>query len=122
MSIILRDNKDYTPANDVVASADRTKGFVELINHVYVSWFADVLSGIIGATYGKAEQARMTKDTGTGEAITAWEKVYYHPTNQTGSKTKGSGYVFVGWATEDAAASDTSVRINFDGRLHAVIS
>jgi hypothetical protein len=69
----------------------------------------------------EATQVRVGKLTGTGEAITAGQKVYATlgsnfqlvTANPTG--VIGTNYYFVGWAKKDAAAGDSYVLIRFYG-------
>lgn len=69
----------------------------------------------------EATQVIADKGTGTGETITAGQKVYTTLTsafqtvtaNPTG--TIGTDYYFVGWAKKDATASEDTVLIRFWG-------
>lgn len=67
----------------------------------------------------RMRQVMALKRTGTGEAITPGEKIYYYPgdklVSSTATGTAGTDYYFCGWAKEAAAASAVNVLINFDG-------
>ena len=67
----------------------------------------------------RMRQVLADKATGTGEAITSGDRLYYYPANDnvspTATGTAGTDYYFCGWAKKDATTSDTTVLMNFDG-------
>ena len=117
MSILLRDFVFDAVNSDNIAS-DKTKGTVEKVQDVYIFWAhaVDVSEEDKAIAVKKAKQALATKKTGTGEDITAGDRVYGDPTDSYAvSKTKGGGYLYLGVAINDATTSDTTVLIEFDG-------
>jgi hypothetical protein len=101
----------------------KTKGDIELCQSVYGFWFKDVAAGTIAAPTEetfvyKMQQVLIEKKTDTGEEIHRGHYVYGDPTDDyLVSETKGIGYVYLGIALEDAAASDESLLIEFDGTM-----
>lgn len=68
----------------------------------------------------RCRQVEADKETGSGEEIEAGDRLFYHVATDKVSQNHGAGtfgvdYYFCGWAKKDAAASDTTVLMNFDG-------
>jgi hypothetical protein len=115
----------YDESFDLIPAAEVLKGQPEQLRDVFGFWFADSLvfegGSLTEQTFVyRMAQVEADKITGSGEEILALERVYAvvaqahfitaHPTG-----TPGVDYYFCGWAKYDAAASDTTVVINFDG-------
>lgn len=103
--------------------ANTSSGTIGLVNDVYGFNLVAIDVSVEGGEVFvyKCPIVTIDKKTGTGESISKGERVYGDPNDEYKvSATKGAGYVFLGWAEEDAAASDTTVVINYDGTLHEV--
>lgn len=123
MSIYTRDHV-YDGLKIESIAADITKGTVALIQDVYCfyPYAVDVSVDDTAIALQKCKQAVADKKTGTGEDITAGDRVYGDPADSYKvSKTKGVGYLYLGIAIEGATASATTVLIEFDGTLHDVL-
>jgi predicted RecA/RadA family phage recombinase len=123
MGFLMRDNMDYLPIRDyTVSGAAVVKGQLVAKQDCYGFCMIDGAIGDEVVLVTKCERVLATKSTGTGNAIVSGDKLYQNTTNDEVSSTKGVGDIFVGWASEDASASATTVLMNFDGRLSADIS
>jgi len=103
---------------------DTVRGTIELVNDVYgFNHVAVDVSVEDEATFiYKCPAVVIGKKSGTGEAISKGERVYGDPADDYDvSATKSVGYLYLGIALEDAAASDTTVDIEYDGTLHDVL-
>jgi hypothetical protein len=113
----------YDESFDVIPASAVEKGEPAQLRDVFGFWFTDTLdaSNLVEQTFiYRMAQVEADKLTGSGEDILALERVYAmvaqahfitaHPTG-----TFGVDFYFCGWAKYDAAASDTTVVINFDG-------
>lgn len=123
MAFILRDDQQqaYHELWDIVLTAARTKGFGEVIQDVFGFY---MVAGAIGderCFIYEATQVRAGKVAGTGEAISAGQKVYataasnFQLVTANPAGVIGTDYYFVGWAKKDALASDSEVLIRFWG-------
>ncbi len=123
MAFILRDDQvqSYHELWDIVVATAVTKGFGAVIQDVFGFYMtagaaADEVTFIYQAT-----QVRAGKLTGTGEAISAGQKVYatlgsnFQLVTANPAGVIGTDYYFVGWAKKDALANDDDVLIHFWG-------
>jgi predicted RecA/RadA family phage recombinase len=99
---------------------DVNKGDVQQINNVLVFAENDVDAGYDVTCVFKCVQCRANKKIGTAEDILKGQRVYIDMTDLRVSATKGAGYLFVGWAKEDADGSDDDVLIEYDGTLFTI--
>ena len=123
MSIVARDHV-YDHLKQTSISADITKGTVALVQDCYVFYpqLVDVSVDSTGIPLYECKQALMDKKTGTGQDITAGDFLYGDPADSYKvSKTKGSGYVFLGIAKNNATSSDTNVLGHFIGWLSSIL-
>lgn len=114
------DNVDYNELWDITPATAVEKGDAAVVQDVFGFYVKDRESdGEEVVFIYKDRQVLADKVTGTGENISAGEKVYHVvasdavTANPTG--TAGTDYYFCGWAKKDAAANDTTVLIEFDG-------
>jgi len=120
-----KDNSIYDELWDVEVAAAVTKGEAAVRQDVFGFYFAAVTAQDITddndevAFIYRMRQVLADKATGTGEAITSGDKVYYVVANDnitaTPTGTAGTDYYFCGWAKKTATATATTVLINFDG-------
>jgi hypothetical protein len=77
--------------------------------------FAALVLAQVGEIVTFAENVNATKVAGDALAFAAGEKVYYNVAGAKVSKTVTDP--FIGYAKEASLAADTSINIEFDGRL-----
>ena len=104
-------------------AADKDALECEVVNDVFGFY---LVSGVIGDEVTfiyRMRQVEADKSTGTGEEISAGDKVYYYPgtdtVSATATGTAGTDYYFVGWAKKDADADAVKVLINIDGTRYS---
>jgi len=122
MSMIMQDNVIYDELRGVEPATAISAGDVAVVQDVFGFYLADrVASGDEICFVYRCRQVLATKLTGTGEAIVAGDRLYYNVSEGKVSASKpaggtyGTDYYFCGWAKDDAAASATTVLMNFDG-------
>lgn len=118
-----KDDVIYDELWDCHPGAALVKGQGVIKQDVFGFWLKDSETATptteeIAIIY-RCRQVEANKRTGTGEAILAGDKLYYYPSDEKVSPTAtgavGTDYYFCGWAKKDAAASDLTVLMNFDG-------
>jgi predicted RecA/RadA family phage recombinase len=120
-NMYLRD-EEYCALNDVTLSGTVTKGEIAAIGDTYGFYMTDGVNGDEVAFVYKAKQALVSKLSGTGETITSGERVWYSSSDGKVDGTKAGNYsIYFGTALVDAAATDTTVLIEFDGTLNGII-
>lgn len=80
----------------------------------------DIETGKEGAAIYKCDVTRADKKTGTGYDIAPGQKLYVDLSDSKVSPTKSAGYLFCGWAQEEADGADETVKMEFDGRWSTV--
>jgi hypothetical protein len=122
-----KDNAIYDELWDVEVAAAVTKGQAVVVQDVFGFYFTDVTAQMITdsrnevAFIYRMRQVEAGKLTGTGEAIIRGDRVYatsgsgFQSVTANPTGTAGTDYYFCGWAKKSAAASATTVLINFDG-------
>jgi hypothetical protein len=120
-----RDHQIYDESYDTIPAAAVLKGQPEQRANVFGFWLTDTvqLAGedIVPQTFVyRMRQVLTDKLTGSGEEITALQRVYAvvaqdFAITANPAGTAGVDYYFCGWAKFDADAADTQVIINFDG-------
>jgi len=125
MAFEWKDNFEYDELRDVTVAAAVAKG--EAIQEqdvfgffVYAVTAQNILDSRDEVTIiYKCRQVNADKLTGTGEAISAGERLYYIVASDAVSKTPtgtpGTDSYFCGWAKRNATAEATTVLMNFDG-------
>lgn len=101
-----------------VTAADR--GDVFTIEDVLAFANTDVLAGQEGAVLYKCDTCRADKKIGTGYDIIKGQRLYIDMNDFKVSPTKSAGFLFVGWAQEDADGADTDVKMEYDGTLSTI--
>jgi predicted RecA/RadA family phage recombinase len=94
---------------------DVEKGDVQVIEDVLVFAENDADAGHDVTCVFKCTQCRADKKIGTAEDITKGQRLFVDLTDAAVSPTKGAGMLFCGWAKEDAAGSDETVWMEFEG-------
>lgn len=127
MAFILKDNQQqaYDELWDVVPGAIVVKGFAQVVNDVF-GFFLKASTSITEEVcfIYHASQVEADKLTGTGESISAGEKVYatlgssFQSVTANPTGTIGTDYYYCGIAKKDAAATDTTVLIKFIGQSY----
>lgn len=123
MAFILRDDQQqaYHELWDIVVAAAVTKGFGAVVQDVFGFYMTAGAIGDEVTFIYEATQVRAGKVTGTGETISAGQRVYataasnFQLVTANPAGVIGTNYYFVGWAKKDALASDTDVLIRFWG-------
>lgn len=125
MAFIGEDNHIYDELRDVLALAAVTKGQAAVIQDVFGFYLNAITATDIANSRNEVtfiyrmRQVLADKATGTGEAILAGDRLYYYLTldtvSPTATGTAGTDYYFCGWAKRNAAATATTVLMNFDG-------
>jgi hypothetical protein len=123
MAFILRDDQQqaYHELWDVVVASAVTKGFGAVVQDVFGFYMTAGAAGDEVTFIYQATQVRVGKLTGTGEAISAGQKVYatlgsnFQLVTANPAGVIGTDYYFCGWAKKDADADDTDVLIHFEG-------
>lgn len=123
MAFVQKDTLIYDELRDIIPVANVDKGEAAVVQDVFGFYMNDWNTTDEDLDYVvfvyRMRQVLADKATGTGEEISAGEKVYYYPATDVISSnpvgTAGTDYYFCGWAKEDATAAATTVIINFDG-------
>lgn len=123
MAFILRDDQQqaYHELWDAAVVAAVTKGFAAVVQDVFGFYMTAGAAGDEVCFIYEATQVRAGKLTGTGEAITAGQRVYatlasaFQLVTANPVGTIGTDFYFCGWAKKDALANDTDVLIRFWG-------
>lgn len=124
MAFICKDDQApaYEELWDHVPGAVRAKGFAAVVNDVFGFLLTAALTVTDEVAFiWKCRQVEATKLTGTGEAITAGQKVYatlgsnFQSVTANPTGTIGTDYYFCGIAKKDAAGSASTVLISFWG-------
>lgn len=124
MSYILKD--DQAPAYyelwDFIPGIVRAAGWGQVYQDVFGFNMVASITVTDEVTFiFEARQVLITKLTGTGEAITAGQRLYatlasnFQSVTANPTGTIGTDYYFVGWAKKDAGANDTTVLARFWG-------
>jgi predicted RecA/RadA family phage recombinase len=96
---------------------DVSKGDVQIIQDVLVFAENDADAGHDVTCVFKCVQCRADKKTGTGADILKGQQLFVDLTDAHVSPTKSAGFIFCGWAKEDADGSDGTVWMEFDGTV-----
>ena len=115
-----KDNVIYDELWDIVPATAVSLGDAAVVQDVFGFYINSRLAAGDEITFiYRCRQVEATKRTGTGESISAGDKLYYYPATQnvspTATGTAGTDYYFCGWAKRDATASATTIIMNFDG-------
>jgi hypothetical protein len=97
------------------AAAAIVKGECEMVEDVLTFAENDAAITIDVTRVFKCVQCRADKKVGTAEDILQGQRLFVDLTDDHVSATKGVGYLFCGWAKEDADGSDETVWMEFDG-------
>lgn len=124
----IKDLEDYKPLKDQVATTAVTQGSIQIYGdrlcyHMVGKTAAQIADGdnLLTPVF-ESRQTVAKKRTGTGEAFQAGDKVYLYPNEKRVSPnpvgTAGTDYYYCGTALENAAATATTVLIEFDGKRY----
>jgi hypothetical protein len=111
----------YDELEDVEGTTGVVKGDAAVVQDVFGFYAKDLEeTGEEIAFIYRCRQVEAQKATGTGQSISAGDRLYYIVATKKVSKTPGStlhgsSYYFCGWAKRDATANATTVLMNFDG-------
>ena len=105
----------YNPIEATAPSGGYTAGVLYKVGDCWTQAFSDVAAAAVGVMIVEANRTMVAKATGSGESITAGDRVYVNTTTKNVSKTKSSGDECVGYCTKDAGANDAKVEIALRG-------
>jgi hypothetical protein len=118
--VMIYDEIENTP------TVAKTQGTAEVIQDVFGFFLVSNLTGTLAPStlealtfVYRARQVLANKETGSGYAIKAGDRLYYvvadDKVTPSATGTYGVDYYFCGWAKRDATADDLTVLMNFDG-------
>jgi len=115
-----KDDVIYDELWDAIPSTAVSKGDAEVVQDTFGFWVKDRESaGEEIAFIYRCRQVLATKVTGTGEDITAGDRLYYivasSAVSKTATGTAGTDYYYCGTAKKNATATATTVLMRFDG-------
>jgi hypothetical protein len=121
----LEDVQIYDEIEKLPATA-QTQGTAAVVQDVFGFYLTSNLTGTLAPStlekltfVYRARQVLANKETGSGYAIKAGDRLYYVKADDkvtaSPTGTYNTDYYFCGWAKLDAAADDLTVLMNFDG-------
>lgn len=115
----MRDLEIYDELRQVLTAVAVEKGDGAISQDVFGFWFTDLAANHTGVLVYRCRQVSAAKRTGTGEGITAGDRLYYIPAEDVVTPNAGANpgvdSYFCGWAKEDADETADTVLMNFDG-------
>jgi predicted RecA/RadA family phage recombinase len=103
----------------VVASPGVSEGDMDLVEDTVYVWLEDYATGEIGVKIIEAERITLPKETGV--AFSMGDDVFYDDSTNSLNAT-GVGRYWCGKARTDAALTDTTVEVDFQGNDARVVT